>query len=309
MRVVAALLSYPPHRFIGSELMTHRLLKALVARGHEVVVVGKENTEGWSWDGITVVPRPIPDADVLIYHAEFWEDEDFNPWVDKWTGPKVAICHNTRIGVQAGLYNCPPNLAVVNSVTSEKETRFARKLIVHPPVPELSHVSGDRIGVVSLENESKVGPFWELARMMPDLGFVGIRGGYGKQKRPAGRPRANVRVLEQLPPDRMDEFWSQVRVLLVPSATESWSMAASEALAHGIPVIANPLHGLRENLGTVGVWANRDSPWEWEAQIRYVLNAWEEFSTAAHRRAAEQREAHLSEVEAFCLAVEGIGNG
>lgn len=309
MRVVAALLSYPPHRFIGSELMTHQLLKALAARGHEVTVVGKENKAGWAWDGINVVPRPIPEADLLIYHAEFWEDEHYNPWVDQWQGRKVAICHNARMGVQLGLYNANPDLAVVNSATSEQATHFARKLIVHPPTPELSVVHGDGIGVVNLEASSKAGPFWELAKRMPDLRFVGIKGGYGKQSRPAGRPRSNVELLDQLPPDRMDEFWSKVRVLLVPSATESWSMAASEALAHGIPVVANPLPGLRENLGTVGVWANRDNPDEWVSQIRFVLNSWDEFSEVSKRRAVEQREAHLAEVETFCLAVERIGHG
>lgn len=307
MRVVVALLSYPPHRFIGSELMTHALLKRLQARGHEVTVVGKENTSGWVWDGIPVIPRPLPDGDVLIYHAEFHEDNvEGRPWVDQWRGPKVAVCHNARIGVELGLMNCRPDIAVVNSVVMEGQIRHSRKMVVHPPVPDVVPLSGDRITVINMEESNKIGPFWELTRLMPDLEFLGVKGGYGKQSVPRGRPRKNVKVIDQVPSDRMDEVWAQTRVLLVPSATESWSMVASEAMAHGIPVVANPIPGLRENLDGVGLWAHRDNPYEWVQQLRFLLGAWDDYSAASMQRARDQKERHDFEVQMWCEAVEEL---
>lgn len=309
MRVVASLLSYPPHRFIGSELMTHALLTRLRSRGHEVTVVVRDGPAPWEWEGITVtggplpsgVWHPLPAGDVLIYHAEFHEGS-----VDNWPGPKVAVCHNAREGVKLGLYNCRPDIATVNSEWMSRQVPHSRKLVVHPPVPPDSPVNGDRVGLINLEATSKVGPFWEVAKLMRPLPFLGVRGGYGEQSVPKYVP-ANVRVIDPVAPDRMTaEVWSHVRVLMVPSATESWSMVASEAMAHGIPVIAEPLPGLEENLHGVGSWAHRDNPAEWVDRISTVLAGWGDYSLAARGRAGMQRERHDFEADVWCEAVEAL---
>lgn len=309
MRVVASLLSYPPHRFIGSELMTHQMLKALQSRGHDVTVVVREGDAPWGWDGIPVVggelPRgefhPLPLGDVCVYHTEYYEGS-----VESWSGPKVAICHNSRIGVQLGVRNCPPDIVTVNSDGMRREVPYPRQLVVHPPVPPVNPLHGDRVTVINMEETSKVGPFWDLVKMMPDVNFLGVKGGYGKQASPRGRRPRNVKVIEQVPPDRMDEVWAETAVLLVPSASESWSMVASEAMAHGIPVIANPLPSLMENLSGVGLWADRDVPWQWVDRIRFLLGSWREHSVAALERAREQRERHLFELDVWCDAVEEL---
>jgi hypothetical protein len=309
VRVVASLLSYPPHRFIGSELMTHSLLKRLAARGHEVEVVIRDGEAPWSWEGITVtggsLPRgewhTLPAADVLIYHAEFYQGS-----VEEWQGPKVAICHNARIGVQMGIYNVLPQLVTANSETMRKELRAS--VVVHPPV-ELPAVRrhGGRVTIINMEETSKIGPFWDLVKMMPDVEFLGVKGGYGKQSRPRGRLPKNVKVIDQVRPDEMAEkVWAETAILIVPSATESWSMVASEAMAHGIPVIAQPLPGLIENLEGVGTWALRDQPWTWVQGIRTILRSWDEFSAAALERAAIQAERHDAEAEAWCNRVEEL---
>ena len=309
MRVVASLLSYPPHRFIGSELMTHQLLKALQNRGHDVTVVVREGTAPWVWDGIPVVggtlPRgefhSLPAGDVCIYHTEYYEGS-----VEGWTGPKVAICHNSRMGVQLGKRNCPPDFVTLNSEGMRREVSYSRQVVVHPPVPEIVPLHGARVTVVNMEETSKVGPFWDLVKQMPDVDFLGVKGGYGVQSVPRGRRPKNVKIMDQVPPDRMDEVWAETAILLVPSASESWSMVASEAMAHGIPVVANPLPSLRENLQGVGLWADRDAPWEWVSQIRFLLGSWDAYSAASLVRAREQRERHLFEVGVWCDAVEAL---
>jgi hypothetical protein len=311
VRVVASLLSYPPHRFIGSELMTHSLLKRLQARGHEVTVVVREGDAPWSWEGITVtggsLPRgewhTLPDGDVLVYHAEYFVGS-----VEEWVGPKVAICHNSRIGVEMGLYNCAPELATLNSETMRKQLRYSRSMVVHPPVfVPAEAVHGSRVTVINMEETSKVGPFWELVKLMPDVDFLGVKGGYGKQAVPRGRRPRNVKVIDQVPPSEMAEkVWAETAVLMVPSASESWSMVASEAMSHGIPVIANPLPGLIENLDGAGMWALRDQPWSWVQGIRKILSAWDEFSAVALERAQLQAQRHEAEAEAWCDAVEAL---
>lgn len=311
MRVVASLLSYPPHRFIGSELMTHSLLKRLARRGHEVEVVVRDGAAPWSWEGITVtggsLPRgeyhTLPSGDVVIYHAEFYEGS-----VEEWQGPRVAICHNARLGVEMGLYNMRPELAVMNCDTTAQALRHSRRVVVHPPVPiPQERVHGTRVTIINMEETSKIGPFWDLVKMMPDVQFLGVKGGYGKQARPAGRLPRNVKIIDQVAPSEMAEkVWAETAVLMVPSATESWSMVASEAMAHGVPVIAQPLPGLIENLQGVGTWALREQPGSWVQGIRTILGAWDEFSVAALERAQLQAERHEAEAEAWCDAVEAL---
>lgn len=53
----------------------------------------------------------------------------------------------------------------------------------------------------------------------------------------------------------------------MPSAYESWGMTAREAMAAGIPVIANPGTGLKENCGLAAIWCDRDKPNQWVKEI------------------------------------------
>lgn len=304
MHVTASLVSYPPRRFIGSELMTHRMLKALQARGHSVEVWTQDMDDPRVWDGVPVRygGENTPQGDVCVYHPD-WS----NP-VEAFAGKRVAICHNSRMAVEIGVYNTRPHLLTLNTEVMRRELRHGRQVVVHPPV-ELPSVrrNGSRVTVVNLEESNKVGPFWELVRLMPDIDFLGVKGGYGKQSVPRGRPRGNVTVIDHVPAaDMAEKVWAETRVLLVPSATESWSMAASEAMSHGIPVIANPLPGLIENLQGVGLWADREQPWQWVQQIRTVLASWGDYSRAAVERAEFQAARFDREVAAWCEEVERL---
>jgi hypothetical protein len=301
MRVVVSLLNYPPVRFIGSELMTHEMLKRLQARGHEIVVIGQEITNPHVWEGVTVRGGTLPDGDVLIYHV------DFNEPVENWRGPKVGICHNSRIAVQVGVRKTRPDLLTVNSETMSSELPYYSKKIVHPPVNVPKRAKqGDSITLINLEETNKVGPFWDVAKLMPHLNFLGVRGGYGKQLIPDYLPD-NAEVINQVPHDQMTaDVWARTKILLVPSATESWSMVASEAMAHGIPVVAHPLPSLRENMQGVGVWAHRDQPKQWVGAIEGILESYEEHSTAVRARAVEQEKRFEREVTEWCEAVERL---
>lgn len=304
MHVTASLVSYPPRRFIGSELMTHRMLQALQGRGHSVEVWTQDPDDPREWEGIPVRygGRETPQGDVCVYHP------DWSQPVENFPGKRVAVCHNSRMAVQVGVYNSRPDLLTVNSEVMRRELRHGRQVVVHPPV-EVPVVprNGSRVTVVNLEESNKVGPFWELVRLMPDVDFLGVKGGYGKQSVPRGRPRGNVTVIDHVSAGEMAErVWAETRVLLVPSATESWSMAASEAMSHGIPVIANPLPGLIENLQGVGLWADREQAWQWVHQIRTVLAGWDDYSTAALERAKFQAARFNREVTAWCEEVERL---
>src|SRR5690606_1734320 len=77
-------------------------------------------------------------------------------------------------------------------------------IIVRPPVRAADYATrhGDRITLVNLF-ESKGGHvFWQLAERMPDLRFLGVRGGYGEQViRDGGFP--NVEIVDNMPGELM----------------------------------------------------------------------------------------------------------
>jgi glycosyltransferase involved in cell wall biosynthesis len=130
-------------------------------------------------------------------------------------------------------------------------------LVVNPPAPSVIPLPpGDRIVTLSL-NHLKGGPqFLRLARVMPHRRFLAVQGGYGEQ---LDSSLPNVEILDHVPHEQLAErVWSRAALFLQLSAAESWGMAASEARAHGIPIIAHPTPGLAENLGGSAVWANRD---------------------------------------------------
>src|SRR5690606_16537630 len=115
---------------------------------------------------------------------------------------------------------------------------------------------------------NKVGRFWRIARRLPEVSFLAVRGGYGTQQIPRRVPR-NVEIIDHVAAERMDELvWSRTTILLAPSLRESWGMGAVEAMQRGIPVIAHPASGLLESLGQAGCFVDRDDWRRWRAEIR-----------------------------------------
>jgi glycosyltransferase involved in cell wall biosynthesis len=63
------------------------------------------------------------------------------------------------------------------------------------------------------------------------------------------------------------DVWAKTRILLARSLYESYGMAAVEALASGIPVIAHPTPGLREALGDAALFLDRQDVLAWAVAI------------------------------------------
>jgi glycosyltransferase involved in cell wall biosynthesis len=184
----------------------------------------------------------------------------------------------------------------------------AASIVVRPPVfaTDYATMPGDRVTLVNL-NEAKGGEvFWRLAERMPHVEFLGVRGAYGQQiERPGGLP--NVEVVDHMPGDRMrDEVYARTKVLLVPSATESWGRVAAEAMASGIPVVAAPTPGLSECLAEAGIFAERTDVDAWRSAVERLLEpaAWAEASERALARSKALDPA--ADLAAWCEAVEAL---
>lgn len=104
-------------------------------------------------------------------------------------------------------------------------------------------------------------------------------------------------------------FFAELDLFAMPSRSEAWGLAALEAMAHGLPVIASDIEGLKEIVepGRSG-WLvpAGDAPALARAIARAQTEALEAYGTAARSRAARFPVARMAEqVEALYLRLLG----
>lgn len=105
---------------------------------------------------------------------------------------------------------------------------------------------GDAIGFIKPLPHKGVDLFYEIARAMPDRQFVVLRGEWQEIETIERLP--NVEFVE--PVDDIRDFYSRVRIVLMPSVSEDAGTVAQECAANGIPCISSAVGGLREtNIG------------------------------------------------------------
>lgn len=328
LRIVARVHSMPPDHNAGSEWMLHSMLRPLVQRGHDVQVWLSRygaTREEYALDGVRVVPqsarldlpKAIRRSDLVISHLE--NVPSAGAMARGYGKPLVVIGHNCAPVIFRSMALAGTTLAVYNSVAMRREAdvifgerpewpRPERELIVRPPVYAADYATtpGDRVTLVNLCKEKGGDVFWALARRMPDVKFLAVKGAYGQQITHDDLP--NVEIVPHMPGDRMrDEVYACTRVLLMPSVSESWGRAAVEAMHSGIPVICAPTPGMVEMAGEAGIFAEAGDKPAWEAALRRLLEPGE-WRLASKRAAARARELDpTADLAAWCSAVEDVG--
>jgi len=275
LNVLAWVHLYPPDHNAGGELMLHEILVQLAARGHTCTVY-LDRSSAAEWEGVQIrtaatgnISRLIDESDVVITHLDRTRDA-----IDKVAGrkPLVHIVHNDAQLKYHGVKPDQAQLVIHNSEWVKQASRWrGRQMVVPPPVnPERYRTTpGDRITLINLNENKGVETFWQLARIMTDRTFLGVRGGYAKQRILTPTP-PNVKVVENNPNIRA--VYGETRILLMPSAYESWGRCAIEAAASGIPTIAHPTPGLKEALGNAGIFVDRNDIAGWVEAIRNLDN-------------------------------------
>lgn len=190
----------------------------------------------------------------------------------------------------------PPTLVVWNSENLRAAVGWAGPgVVVHPHTDMARHrtTPGDRFTLVNL-SEAKGGKVLSrLAKALPDVQFLGVRGHYGRQ---LVQFPPNVEVIEATRHMARD-VWSRTRVLLMPSERETWGMVGVEAMASGIPVLAAPTGGLRESLDDAGIFVDRGDVPGWVRAVRRLCDPgeWAAASARSSGRAATLAEERPSE--------------
>lgn len=330
------ILAYLPHYVgynhnAGAELTMHELLYALRLRGHHITVLlsehGPANEVGpYVIDGIKVQPYASKkdlnymarDFDVIISHLGGAERATLTANV---LGIKnVQYVHNSHISTHVAL-SAGPDLAVFNTEWLQAEMGYrGRQLVVHPAIRPANYKTerGKAVTLINLWRNKGVPLFYELARRNPDIDFLGVIGGYETQ---VIEDLPNVTILENQ--EDIREAYKRTKVLLMPSAYESYGRVALEAAASGIPTIASPTLGLREALGEAGTYVDAPQtnvpgsdpgPWTgdhydlWNAALKKMLTpaSFGKKAKAASDRSAAVWSQTEAELKAFCEAIERL---
>jgi hypothetical protein len=309
--VAAVLPLYVPESRIGAWLSTHECLKALVVAGHTVRVCAflakgvPYEFEGVEvWRGQNHVQAVVAESDVVVSHHG---DNGVAPVLAKQQGiPSVRIFNADVAKVsKRNVRLNPPDLSVFVAEWMRDDVAVPGRTVVVPSVvwpAEHRATPGDRVTLVNLCDDKGGKVFERLARQMPDVAFLGVRGGYGVQREP------RLPNVEYVGPtnDMKNDVWARTRILLMPSVREASGRAGIEALVSGIPVVCHPTPGLLETQGASGIFVDRDDIFGWVDMVRRLLDpvVWQQASENALVRSAEL-DPHIG-LERFVTAVEAL---
>lgn len=310
MRIAAHLFSYPPHRQLGAERMTSILLERLAAK-HEVRVATVVDVRDYVRNGVHVSGRlvdilasPEDRCDVFITHADLLE---YNYDRAKGLGASVvAIVHNVREDTLRQVSGYRPDLVVANSPRTSRilADLGVDSIVLRPPTVKHEApvpMTRSAVTLVNLSPDKGGHILAGLARRMPHQKFLGVVGGYDEQL--IDQPD-NVTIIGQT--DAMWMVYGLTKLLIMPSAHETWGMVGCEALALGIPVVASDLEALHESLDDGALYAPAGDGDAWEAQVRSALGSIEARRFAAYTRGDELLAQTETDLAKWVDIVEGL---
>ena len=267
----------------GGETAAHGLHASLARRGHQVSVVTATQHPARrtraAVDGVEVFhgrirpthARYVEERRPDVLFAQFEMAIPTIEYAVEAGLPVAVLCHGpygyTEVA-EAGLA-AAVDLFVFNSTFLQNLANRNVHHVVVCPVVDFERVrapEGLKRRYVTLVNLfSNKGPhvFYQLARVFSDRPFLGVEGAYGEQER---QDLPNVELRPNTPD--MGRVYGQTRVLLLPSAEESFGMVAVEAQSGGVPVVASDLPSLRESLGDGALFVGREDIAGWVEALR-----------------------------------------
>lgn len=295
----------------GGEIYLLRLCIYLRQQGHNIRAI-VYSTEAYIHHGIECIP--MGEA-----HKIFAEHNDQFQWADVVIGqligltyaqnkcvqhkkPLIFIAHNNSTQYSIKWLEQPMCHVIYNSYQLRDDLFKAfghfNGTVLHPLLPNIKRsIKGKYITLVNC-NANKGGQILiDLAKRLPQYQFLGIEGGYDQQIK---EDLPNVKYLPN--GSDMDKVYAQTKILIVPSQFESFSQAALEAMVAGIPVIASPTSGLKENLSGAGIFIERTDIEKYEQMIVSLMNSlesWQKQSDIMIERAECLRDKSNEELIKF----------
>lgn len=307
---------YPPKHNAGAEWMAHEMNTFLIQRNRSKANVIVNDNEVDSFEQVQLISRRDTMAvyDAVINSSVLFSHLDMEPCAVKTAAlcrkPLVLVVHNSFLYEYHKEFKkvLPENLYLIHNSKWIQELYTPLGLpsiVVHPPVNAEAYAtvsSREYVTLVNL-NENKGGTvFLRIAELMPDVKFLGVKGAYDKQVFPSVK---NITVVDNTP--NIKEIYARSDIILMPSKYESWGRVAVEAMASGIPVVAQPTNGLKESCSYAGIYCDRNEPEEWVREIRRLKTdrAYYERKSAECKRRAQELNPQ-SQLAAMAAWLEGL---
>lgn len=307
MKILSFVHAYPPIHNCGAETMLHDINKFFLSQGHDVKVL-IEGATPYEFECVKVMDgNDWSDAfswcDCVITHL----DKTGRTLLYGKHRPIIWLMHNTH---NYGMLRGKSNVHVIYNSHAAKtvcEYPFNDSFVLRPPTETKSYNVNENpegnefITLINLNDNKGGNQFYEIAKRLPEKKFLGVKGSYEEQ---ISKDLPNVTIMENTPEIR--DVYRKTRILLMPSKYESWGRTATEAMANGIPVIANKTFGLEENLSEAGLWCDRENIEEWVEMIKKLDNKKEynKQSKKVRKRAEELEPAHaLKDFEQYLYKV------
>lgn len=282
MKILWSIHLYPPVHNCGSEWMAHNINKFLLSKGHHVRVILHQATMNkvktpYDYEGVEVFP-PTGQldayrwADVICTHLDFTQYSII--MADAAKKPVVHFIHND-IEYTSVSNARRDNYVVYNSKWIAEKLKYKwPSMVLYPPCDYDQYNVCERpednefITLISLNKNKGAEQFYKIAEVMPHKKFLGVLGSYDEQMI---KQLPNVTIVPNTPD--ILSVYKKTRVLLMPSAYESWGRTATEAMCNGIPVICTTTPGLKENCGEAGIYVKqRNNIDKWVKEIERLDN-------------------------------------
>lgn len=280
------------------------LARAFQARGHSVhiITVARKFPQRGIYRGIPfshfeVSGKEIGGADLLCT-AHFPALQFVRKLNESYEKPLLITMHYGEDTFY--VENCPrtgkwaeflwfvsPNietkvLSTIKIAPSFVDTHLVRPTFIQNDIhlyDEWQKPEGDRITLINANKLKGIDIFIDIARRCPDRKFLAVKPYYNVIPIPKDAP-TNIEWIDIQ--EDIKEVMKRTRVLLVPSAYESWGRVAFEAMYNGIPVIytkpvdqlpginfkSGTTQGMKEWIGDAAIECDRTNVDEWVAAIK-----------------------------------------
>lgn len=314
---------YPPEGIGGVQIGMHELAQALIARGHEpIVLVGRPPGERDQppidevYGGYRLIRagrptdliKPLVDSlaiDAVIVQTTTRVVGAMVACIDAAV-PCVVYMHNVETQHWGGyLIADPAFLYLSTSEFVAKRVRAMFGVESHvvlsyiDPARHRAEATGRKVLFVNPHPNKGVETFFAVAERLRNVPFLVCESWeIGEEWRNACfrrvAPWGNVDWRRQVAD--MRPVWAETRLLLVPSIwEEAWGRIVSEAQLNGIPVIASTRGGLPESVGPGGILldAHADAA-HWTAAI---ARSWDDPREYERLASATRRHAARAEIQ------------
>lgn len=269
---------YPPEHNAGAEWMVHCLNRYLIQEaGYKVNVILPsfphkefEGVKLYTFSQTKEIEDVLRHSSVILSHLDYQVHAVKTAAIVK--RPIVLFMHNHSQNNYLKKYRSfisSYNVHLIHNsqwISRVYNHHKYDSVVLYPPVNWKDYQVQTSRRYVSLinVNKNKGGDLLvEIAKQMPDVEFLAVKGGYGDQV--VDTSVQNIKYINHT--DKIKEIYAQSGIVLMPSREESWGRVAIEAMSSGIPVIANPTPGLKEACGPAGIFLSREKPEEWVSMI------------------------------------------